>query len=293
MPPSVPPPRVRTREILETDIDAVSRLLASGFARSTRDNWLDIFAGLATHQTPTGLPKYGYLMESEGAPVGVILVISSTVTNGGVSTVRCNLSSWYVTPEYRSFAHLFISRILKNKDFTYVNVSPAPHTLPIITVQGFSRYSDGQFYALATPFARSRDPQVEVVPAGAPPPRARFETYEHDLLKAHAKFGCMSLWCTTPDRAYPFVLRSRVVRGVVPFAQLIYCREIDEFIRFAGPIGRFLASRGIFFVMIDANGPIPGLVGIYRDRSLPKYYKGPVQPRLGDIAYTESAFFGI
>jgi hypothetical protein len=290
--PIVSPARVRTREILESDIDALTRLLASGFARSTRNNWLDIFAGLAEHQTPAGLPKYGYVMESEGAPVGVILIISSTMTNGGVSTIRCNLSSWYVSPAYRSFAHLFISRILKNKDFTYVNVSPAPHTLPIIKVQGFSRYSDGQFYALATSFARSRDPQVKVVPAGAPP-ASRFETHECDLLQAHAKFGCTSLWCTTPDRAYPFVFRSRVIRGFVPFAQLIYCRDIDEFVRFAGPIGRFLARRGIFVVMIDANGPIPGLVGIYRDRNLPKYYKGPVRPRLGDIAFTESALFGI
>jgi hypothetical protein len=187
---------------------------------------------------------------------------------------------------------LFISRILKNKDFTYVNVSPAPHTLPIIEVQGFSRYSNGQFYALATSLARSGAPQAKIVPAGAPP-GSRFEAHEYDLLQAHAKFGCLSLWCTTPDRAYPFVFRSRLVRGFVPFAQLIYCRNIDEFVRFAGPIGRFLARRGIFFVMIDANGPIPGLVGIYRDRSLPKYYKGPTPPRLGDIAYTESALFGI
>jgi hypothetical protein len=290
--PNLSPARVRTREILESDIDAVTGLLSSGFSRSTRNDWLHIFAGLADHQAPAGLPKYGYLMESEGAPVGVILVISSTVTNGGVSTIRCNLSSWYVSPAYRSFAHLFISRILKNKDFTYVNVSPAPHTLPLITVQGFSRYCDGQFFALSTPFARSRDRQVKVVPADAPP-GSRFETFEWDLLQAHAKYGCMSLWCITSDRAYPFVFRSRVIRGCVPAVQLVYCRDIDEFVRFARPIGRFLVRRGIFFIMIDANGPIPGLVGIYRDGSRPKYYKGPVPPRLGDIAYTESALFGI
>jgi hypothetical protein len=290
--PTMSPAGVRTREILDSDIDAVTRLLASGFTRSTRKNWLDIFAGLAAHRTPAGLPKYGYLMESDGAPVGVILVISSTARNGEISTIRCNLSSWYVSPAFRSFAHLFISRILKNKDFTYVNVSPAPHTLPIITVQGFSRYIAGQFYALAMSFRPSRDPQVSVVPAAVFPER-RFESFEYDLLQEHAKFGCMSLWCLTSDRAHPFVFRSRVIRGFVPVAQLVYCRNIGEFVRFSGPIGRFLARRGFFFVMIDANGPIPGLLGIYRDRSLPKYYKGRMPPRLGDIAYTESALFGI
>lgn len=288
----VPPARIRTREISDSDIDAVAHLLAAGFARSTRKNWLDIFEGLARHKTPAGLPKYGYLMESEGAPVGVILMISSTSRTGDVNTIRCNLSSWYVSPAYRSFAHLFISRILKNSNYTYLNVSPSPHTLPIIEVQGFSRYSSGQFYVPAMPFTFVDDAQVKVVPAGTSL-NCRFENSDYDLLQDHAQYGCMSLWCTTPDRAYPFVFRSRVVRGFVPCAQLIYCRSVDEFVRFSKPIGRFLARRGKFLIMIDANGRIPGLVGIYRDDSQPKYYKGPAPPRLGDLAYTESALFGI
>src|SRR5689334_20990703 len=59
--PHVPPARVRTREILESDIGPVTCLLASGFSRSTRNDWLHIFAGLAEHPAPAGLPKYGYL----------------------------------------------------------------------------------------------------------------------------------------------------------------------------------------------------------------------------------------
>ncbi len=231
-------------------------------------------------------------MESDGAPVGAILVISSTTRAGGVSTIRCNLSSWYVSPAFRSFAHLFISRILKNKDVTYINVSPAPNTLPIIEVQGFSRYCSGQFIAFALPFARSRDRRVTVAPVDALSD-PHLDPFERDLLQSHAKYGCMSVWCITPEGAHPFVFRLRVIRRFVSVAQLVYCRDIDEFIRFARPIGRFLARRGIFAVMIDANGPISGLVGVYRAGSLPKYYKGPMPPRLGDLAYTESALFGI
>ncbi len=289
--PAAQPLRVRNREILDSDIDAVSGLLASGFSRSTRGDWLNIFAGLARHQTPAGLPKYGYLLESDGAPVGAILAISSTVRTGGVSTIRCNLSSWYVSPAFRSFAHPFMSRILKNKDATYVNVSPAPNTWPIIQVQGFSRYCEGQFIAFAMPFIRSRE-QVRVVPAGALND-PHLDVFERDLLQDHAKYGCIGLWCVASAEAHPFVLRSRIVRGFVPVAQLIYCRDIGELVRFAGPIGRFLARRGMFFVMIDANGPIPGLAGVYRAGSLPKYFKGPVPPRLGDLSYTEAALFGI
>jgi hypothetical protein len=58
------------------------------------------------------------------------------------------------------------------------------------------------------------------------------------------------------------------------------------------PIGRFLPVRGHPLVLIDANGPIPGLVGKYAGAKMPKYFKGPDRPRLGDLAYTETAMFG-
>jgi len=290
--PPASPAGIRIREIFDSDIGAIAHFLAQGFARSTNENWLEIFARLAKHQAPAGMPKYGYLMESEGAPVGVIIMISSSVRTDQTSTIRCNLSSWYVAPAHRSYAHLLLARILKNKDVTFVNVSPAPRTLPIIQVQGFSRYSDGQFFTVASPFGFSGNAPVKVVAAGKSPD-SPFESHEHDLLLAHARYGCISLWCTTPDRAYPFVFRSRAVKGFLPCAQLIYCRNIEEFVRFAKPIGRFLARHGKPFIMIDSRGRIPGLAGVYVDSMLPKYYKGPVQPRLGDLAYTETALFGI
>ena len=54
-----------------------------------------------------------------------------------------------------------------------------------------------------------------------------------------------------------------------------------------------LAARGRPFVVLDSNGPIPGLVGKYFDAKMPKYFKGPDRPRLGDLAYTEAAMFGV
>jgi hypothetical protein len=94
-----------------------------------------------------------------------------------------------------------------------------------------------------------------------------------------------------PNRAYPFIFRRRLLKGAVPCAQMIYCQSVNDFARFAGPIGRFLAMRGLLFVIIDANGHIPGLVGTFRKGIMPKYFKGRDQPRLGDLAYSEAALF--
>ena len=67
---------------------------------------------------------------------------------------------------------------------------------------------------------------------------------------------------------------------------------MDEFVFFAGPIGRYLLWRAWPIFLADANGPTPGLVGRYFAEYGPKYFKGPLQPRLGDLAYTELTILG-
>src|SRR5262249_16629104 len=112
------------------------------------------------------------------------------------------------------------------------------------------------------------------------------------LLEVHQRFGCLSLWCTTADEALPFVFMTERLKGIIPCMQLVHCRDITDFVRFARPLGRYLAKRGRPIVIIDSNGPIPGLRGRYFDGKSPKYYKGPRKPSFGDLAYTEAVMFG-
>jgi hypothetical protein len=124
-------------------------------------------------------------------------------------------------------------------------------------------------------------------------PAVAFDPLEQDILLQHADLGCISLWCATSERAYPFVFRPRRVKKLLPCAQLIYCRDVDDFVRFAGPLGRTLLRHGKPLVIVDANAPMPGLVGLYRRGSMPRYFKGPQKPRLGDLAFTEYAVLGV
>ncbi len=283
---------LRCRQIEESDIEAVASLLADGFRTRDRQFWLQGFAQLRRHATPAGLPKYGYLLESDGRVVGAVLLICSLVRAGAADAPRCNLSSWYVDPAFRAYAPMLVSRALRHKDVTYVNVSPAPHTRPIIEAQGFLRYCDGIFVALPALSGFFGGKKVKLYDGTRTPP-VNFDPHDRDVLLQHAALGCVSLWCATPERAYPFVFRRRFVRRFVPCAQLIYCSDVDDFVRFAAPIGWYLARRGIPFVIIDANAPIKELVGWYSDGNMPKYFKGPQRPRLGDLAFTEHAVMGV
>jgi len=288
------PPKVRCRRIETADADRVVALFTRGFgARRTRQFWERVIARLAARTAPADAPGYGYLLESEGAAVGAILQIFSTLRTGAdqKATTRCNVSSWYVDPAFRSYAPLLVSQALKQKAVTYLNISSIPHTRPILEAQGYRRFSNGVFVALP---CLSRAPGLPSrIIAADTQPQAPFEEHERDLLRDHADYGCMSLWCETPERAYPFVFRERRIKGLISCAQLSYCRDVADFVRFARPLGLYLAWRGRPLVILDANGPIRGLVGKYFDQTIPKYFKGPAPPRLGDLAYTETALFGM
>lgn len=245
---------------------------------------------MRTHPHPPVLPKYGYLLEHDGRVVGVHLLISTTIRCNGSSAIRCNVSSWYVDPGFRSYGAFLLARATSNRRLTYLNASPARHTLPIIEAQGFVRYSSGQVVTSTWPAGGCRRARVFEVGCSRD---LEFDSAERELLRDHAKYSCISLWCETTSGAHPFVFLRRMIKGCVPCAQLIYCRSIDDFVEFRGPIGRFLALRGKPFILIDSNGPICGLAGMYFDELAPKYFKGPQCPRLGDLAYTEAAMFGI
>ena len=290
---SSPRSRIRCREIESPDIDGIVELLTRGFRvhHRSRDFWVCALRRLAEHSTPPGFPKYGYLLESENTPVGVILLIFSSMLVDGETRIRCNVSSWYVEPAFRSHAAMLVSRALKHKQVTYFNISPAPHTLPILDAQGYTRYCRGRFTAVPALSAGSHGSRIEVITRGIRPGED-LRSSEIELLLAHAHYGCASVICSSAEGRHPFVFAPRRKYGVVRFAYLIYCRDLKDFVRFAGPLGRFLAWRGFPLVLLDANGPIDGLVGRYSDKH-PKYFRGLDVPRLGDLAYSERALFGV
>jgi hypothetical protein len=284
---------IRARPIVPSDHAAVAELLNKGFGlRRGGAFWRHVLDCLHGRSFPPDLPNYGYLLESGGRPVGVILLIVSIPrTSAGPEAIRCNVSSWYVEPAYRGYASFLTSRALQCKTATYLNVPPAPNTEPILEAQGWTRYSDGLF--IAAPALQRRAVGVARLVAADRDPPAPCEDFERDLIARHAGYGCLAFWCATAERAYPFVFRRRLARGVMPCAQLIYCREVADVARFAGLIGRRLLVHGCPLIVIDAKGRVPGLVGRYVGGLMPKYFKGGVPPRLGELADTEAAMFGM
>jgi hypothetical protein len=282
--------QIRCREVDDADIDDIIDLLTTGFRVRRREFWAVGLRRLAEHPTPPGFPKYGYLLECNGALVGVILLVFASVIDGDEPKTRCSVSSWYTDPAFRSYASMLTSHALRFKKSTYYNITPDPRTYPILEAQGYRRYCDGCFVAVPALSSGSDKTDIRHITAGTVAVEG-LPSWEIELLRQHANYGCISIVCHTADRVCPFVFLTYRRFRVVPWAYLAYCRHVDDFIRLARPLGKFLARRGITLVELDSNGPAEGLVGRYFNGA-PKYFKGPDRPRLGDIAYSERAMFG-
>ena len=286
------PPRARCRQIEDADLPAVTQLLAEGFPRRSRRFWERGLRRLSERTVPQDSPRYGVLLEAGDAVVGCLLLIVSEQAAGDTLVRRTNVSSWYVKPAYRVQASMLVSVAFRQKNTTFVNISPAPHTLPILEAQGYRRYAAGQ--VIAAPLFVRRHAGVRLVRFS--PDDMGFgqaDLPELEMLRRHARAGCIVLLCRDGDRLEPFVfVRRRIIRTIVPAAQLLWCRDMAAFERYAGTLGRHLLRLGRFAVSVDANGPMRGLPGVWRPGNAPKYFRGPDRPRLGDLADTELVYLG-
>lgn len=287
-------PMIRCREITEADIDAIADLLARGFVGRSRQYWIAGLQGQAGRDAPANYPRFGYMLDHDGAPVGVLLTIYTA--RGGIDTpeIWCNLSSWYVEPAFRSYATMLTRIAQRLKEVTYVNISPARSTWPILGAQGFEVYCKGLFFSLPALSLNGLNARIDMISAkttaidGLPPD-------EIALLARHASYGCLSVVCRTGANVIPFVFQHmRIRRGTIapPAMQLIYCRDVADYVHYAGAIGRLLLRKGQLSVVLDANGPIAGLAGLYTEQRGRKYVRGPHRRRLADLADTELALYG-
>jgi hypothetical protein len=287
--------KLNCREILESDIESLASLLTRGFVRRKREYWTRGLCYQGKRSVPPGVPRYGYLLEYQGLPVGCLLLIYSSKIVGGESSLFCNLSSWYVDPLFRNYASLLASMAQKRDDVTYFNLTPDVSTWPIIEAQGFMPYCRGVY--ISGPFLTigGRGMRVEAVTPDTQFIEGLTDT-ENEVVKRHAEYGCLTLLCHTPEGPLPFVFLSLPKRwGLIPVpaVYLGYCRCVGEYVRCAGSIGRYLSLRGKPVVVLDANGPVAGLVGTYTELRGRKYFKGPHVPDLGDLTDSEAVIFGL
>jgi hypothetical protein len=282
-------PILRRRVIEETDLDDVVELLTTGFPARSIAWWQRGIERLRRRTSPLGYPRYGRLLETNGRVVGALLTIHAEMTDAaGERFVRCNLSSWYVEGAFAGHAPLLLGAALRDKSVAYINVSPALHTQPIIEAQGFRAFASGSLATVPLLARRRERTRVRVLKDTDRPTWP-----DGGLVADHAALGCLCLVVEAKDGAHPFVFSApRRLRGFLPATQLLYCRDISDYVRFAGALGTTLLRHGSALALVDGVHKLSGVPGRSVNTGQRKYVFGSHTPRPGDLAYTELAILG-
>lgn len=295
MKPGIPGSKVRCRLIADEDLAAVAALLDRGFPGHRRDHWSSGLARMSRRPVPENLPRYGYCLETEARIVGVLLLISATRRIADLDFPFINVASWYVEPDYRAYAQLLVSMALRNRAVTFTNVTPAPHTWPIVEAQGYERYCDGLFFAAAALKRPARGVSIMAFDTVAHDPAVQ-ALPEYAMLERHHELGCRVLVVGEDGRLSGCVFRRYRIRSgrlALPAMLVIHAPDRPQLVRIAGNLGRWFLREAAPVLVMDANGPVAGLPGVYTARRGRKYYRGPQAPALCDLADTELVIFGV
>jgi hypothetical protein len=204
----------------------------------------------------------------------------------------CQLSSWYIDPEYRHLAMQVDKAATRLKSATYLNISPAPNTRNLIAALGYRSLNEDT--VLALPWLSPLRPGVSVSAYDSKAHNALFTDPHHAALCAdHQPLDCWVLVATDRGRALPFILQRKPLPGLpVGVAHLIYTPSMDDLVHLAGPLGRAMIGRGVFLWKLDGDVMPAGLAGRKFAGRSARWAKGAYPPGPNDLSYSELVIFG-
>ena len=274
------------REITDDDLEAVRELLVEGFPLRSDSYWTKGLANLRSLPHVEGFPRYGYLVDANHAPQGLLLTITS---DRGAHGVRTHFSSWYVRERYRQFALLLIRHVLDLQNTTFINPSPADHVVRLINAFGFEPYTAGMVVLDLRMAMRLRSSRGSVQRLGIGD-LADLSESEGQIAEDHLRMGCDVFRLETDVRAGLLIHRRKWIRRSLPCSQVILA-DPDLMLELAGPLMRALASRGSVLALCDVGETRDPVIGRVFQRGI-RYFKGAEAPPVGDLSYSELALFG-
>jgi hypothetical protein len=233
-----------------------------------------------------GFPRYGYVVDADSAPQGLLLTITS---DRGVHGARTHFSSWYVREGYRQFALLLFRHALELENTTFINPSPSERVVPILKRFGFEPYTAGTLMLDLRTAMRGRASRGAVQRLGLGD-LADLSERDRQIAEDHLRMGCDVLGLETDVRTDLLIHRRKWIKRLLPCSQVILA-DPGLIIELAGSVMRALARRGSLLALCDFDQTAKPASGRVFPRGI-RYFKGPAPPPVGDLSYSELAVFG-
>jgi hypothetical protein len=265
----------RVGEFLHKNLN--SRISAMGWSQAVLPPW------------PADSPNHGFMLQDDGAIVGVYLAFYSERTIAERNERFCNLAAWCVMPKYRLHGLKLLNALLGQPGYHFTDLSPSGNVIPLNERLGFRHLDTTTALMPNLPWPTlpgrhrvSSEPAViESVLAGS-----QLKIYRDHRDARAAKHLVM---IHRGERCYVIFRRDR--RKALPlFASVLHVSNPSLFMRMAGVFGRHLLLRhGIPLTLSELRIVGGQPAGSFRLRSSrPKMFKSDsLRPEQIDNLYSE------
>ena len=209
----------RIRVVDDRDAGKVCELLNAGFHHKLP--WYRMFEHRWQHDV---MPR-GFVLTDNDKIVGFIGLICVPRVFSGKSGLVCNLSSWYVEPEYRGWSNALLAAATQFEGVTYTSLTPGPIARRILLAMGFSPLDKESHYL--PPFLQVAtlrgDAQLIFDPVEM---RPMLSESRQRVMDDHCRYDCLPMLLIDGDESAFAIFRRRVFRRRfyhVPYSEMLYC----------------------------------------------------------------------
>ena len=133
--------RAEIRPAYPADVEQICPLMASPLVPAPFWRRMLAYSWLPAEEKP----DLGAVIVAGSEIVGFLGAMYSNRVIAGKPERFCNVFGWYVKPDYRHYSVPLLSFLVKRPGFTFVNVTPADHVIPIFKRIGFSLADESRY----------------------------------------------------------------------------------------------------------------------------------------------------
>jgi hypothetical protein len=213
---------VVVRPAREPEIDTICEFLTTHMDSSVSK---DRFRRLFTYPWMPEKPNLGFVLEDDGRLAGFISTIYADREVNGRIERFCNLSSWFVLPEYRNHSLSLLNAVHRQGDLVFTNLTSRPAVQKISLALRYQLLDTYKLFSLAgahfwTLF-RLPWPKLHTRPGEIEP---LLEPAHRKLLRDHAETECGHLLASAGGR-HCYIIWKRRVKHSVPFCELLFVSD--------------------------------------------------------------------
>jgi fatty-acyl-CoA synthase len=214
------------------DIEPLCRFLHRGSIGSAMPpgSWQRLF----DYKWLDNKPDLGLMLTVGNEIVGFLGAVYARRKIGTKTGLVCNLTSWYVLPDYRSWAAELLFEMMHNNQITFTALTPSIVVQQMLDAMGFAiletqKMALPPFYHVNT--LRERRPLIEFDPDIV---RRSLDDAQQRILDDHAPYDCLQL-SLSEGSEHAFLVVKRRTRGIAslnrlfstsaktPYSEVLYC----------------------------------------------------------------------